>query len=148
VDQTDHHILRLLDEDARRPVALIAEKLKLARGTVHSRISRLLSPDVLRPHSSRIRPEALGYPMRAFITVTVDQSRLSETMTSLAKIREVVECVAISGSGDVLCQVVARNTEHLYEIGQAISTAPGIQRTATSIVLREHLAFRIVQLLT
>lgn len=147
MDHTDRRILRVLDEDIRRPIALIAEKLHLARGTVQSRLVRLLSASVLRPHSSRIVPESIGYSMRAFVTATVEQGELAVTVPALARIREVVECVAISGSGDVLCQVVARNTDHLYEIGQAISAAPGIQRTSTSIVLREYLSYRMTQLL-
>lgn len=46
-----------------------------------------------------------------------------------------------------MCQVVARDNDHLYEIGQRILSEEGVQRTVTSIVLREHIAQRMDQLL-
>jgi DNA-binding Lrp family transcriptional regulator len=68
-------------------------------------------------------------------------------MTALRDIDEVVECVAVAGGIDLLIQVVARDSDDLYRLGQVILRCPGIRRTATSIVLNELIGYRMGQLL-
>ena len=41
MDETDHHLLSLLRQDARLSVAALAQKLDVSRGTVSNRIRRL-----------------------------------------------------------------------------------------------------------
>ena len=41
LDETDRRLLLALDEDPRLPVAILAQRLSLARGTVHARLERL-----------------------------------------------------------------------------------------------------------
>ena len=40
LDDVDRAILRELDDDARMPVAVLAQRLGLARGTVHARLAK------------------------------------------------------------------------------------------------------------
>ena len=53
LDATDRRILLELDDDPRLPVALLAQRLSLARGTVHARLERLAASGALRSHSAR-----------------------------------------------------------------------------------------------
>ncbi|BCW36023.1 AsnC family transcriptional regulator [Arthrobacter sp. StoSoilA2] len=146
-DSTDVQLFGVLDIDPRRPAAKIAEELGLARGTVNSRLEKYRKGKVLRPSSVRIPPASLGLRARAFVTAAVTQNALERSIAALRSIPEVVECLAISGANDVLCQVVARDTDHLYEVGQRILRSPGIVRTSTAIVLNEYIDYRINQLL-
>jgi len=68
-------------------------------------------------------------------------------MLALLDIASIIECVATSGENDLLCQVVARDTDDLYEVGQRILRCPGVRRTATSIVLKELIEYRMTPLL-
>lgn len=146
LDRTDRRILADLDRDPRRSAATVADALGLARGTVHTRLERMKSLD-FQPNSVRILPELLGYSTRAFVSLELSQGSLDRVVTHLRSIPEVVETVAISGREDLMCQVLARDNDHLYEIGQQILLEPGVQRTVTSIVLREHITRRLRQLL-
>jgi DNA-binding Lrp family transcriptional regulator len=146
-DTNDRRLLTALDKDARAPIALLAHALGMARGTVQSRLGRFARSKDLRPNSSRIKPASLGFPLRAVVTATMRQTELQRTMASLRKVPYVIECLAVSGSNDVLCQIVARDTPHLFVIGQAILLVPGIERTATSVVLEEHIEYRMSQLI-
>ncbi|BDZ49957.1 AsnC family transcriptional regulator [Frondihabitans sucicola] len=147
LDPTDRRLLTALDVNPRAAIASLADLVGLARGTVHHRLERFgQSPDV-RANSTRVRPAALGLPLRAVVTATILQSERLRTMSGLAAIPQVVECLAVTGSDDLLCHVVARDTEHLREVGLAILAIPGIQRTSTSVVLEEPLEYRVAQLL-
>lgn len=147
VDAVSRRILRALDEQPRATVAWLSERLSIARGTVQARLAGLYEPEVLRPTSTLVRPEALGLSVRAIVTAEVDQARFDEAIGALRTITEVVECVAIAGQSDLQCQVFARDSADLYRIGQLILRCPGIRRTATAVVLRELIEYRVGQLL-
>lgn len=147
LDPTDRRLLTALEPNPRTPIASLADLVGLARGTVQHRLERFGASRDLRVNSTRVKPAALGLPLRAVVTATILQSERVRTMAGLAAIRQVVECLAVTGSDDLLCHVVARDTEHLREVGLAILAVPGIQRTSTSVVLEEPLEYRIAQLL-
>lgn len=147
LDRSSRSILAALDRDPRATVGWLAETLGLARGTVQNRIGRLFDGRTLRPNSTTVHPESLGYAVRAMVTVEVDQHRFENAMVALREIPQIIECVAMSGQNDLLIQVVARDADDLYEVGQQILRCPGIRRTATSLVLKELIEHRVAQLL-
>jgi len=147
LDATDRRILLALDDDPRATVQLLALRLSLARGTVHARLERMAREQVMRKNSIRLSAPALGYPMRAFVTAEVDQDQFDEMMADMADIAEVVECVGLAGENDLMIQIVARDADHVYDITKRIKGCRGINRTATSIVLRELLGYRFEHLL-
>jgi DNA-binding Lrp family transcriptional regulator len=147
LDRSDRSLLQALESNPRSSVALLAEQVGLARGTVQHRLREFLGIRDLRLNSTRVRASAIGLPLRAVVTATILQSDRDQTMAGLAAIPEVVECLGVTGAYDLLCHVVARDTEHLQEISNSIRAIPGIQRTSTSVVLEEALEYRMAQLL-
>jgi DNA-binding Lrp family transcriptional regulator len=147
VDATDRRILKALDEDPRATVQWIAQRLDLARGTVHARLDRLSDVSTLRLNSLRLNHQALGYPLRAIVTADADQDELDLMIADLQTIPEVIECLAIAGESDLFIEIVAKDANDIYVITQRIMRCRGIRRTATSMVLRELIARRYDQLL-
>lgn len=146
LDATDARILLTLDRDPRATVAAIAQRLGLARGTVHSRLERLSGSDQLRASSSRIRPAALGRGVAASIQVEVDQHQIGAAIAGLERVPEVLECFAPAGATDLLLRVVARDPDDLYRVAEDVRLCPGIVRTSTSLFLREVIPYRIAPL--
>ncbi|AUI50306.1 Lrp/AsnC family transcriptional regulator [Arthrobacter crystallopoietes] len=147
LDQTDRKILLALDEDPRIPVMLLAQKLGLARGTVHSRLERLAAAGTLRPNSARVLPEAVGRGVTAMVSAELDQSKLNDAIDALRNIPEVLECHAPAGDTDLLLRVVAKSPDDLYRVSEEIRLCPGITRTSTQMFLREVIPYRITGLL-
>lgn len=147
VDATDRKILEQLDIDGRMPVAMIAQNLNLARGTVQARLDRMQASDVFRPHSSRVKPAAFGRPVAAMVQVELDQHLIQEAIGALAGIPEVLECFAPAGDTDLLLRVVARDPDDLYRVSEEIRLCPGIMRTSTSLFLRQVIPYRVTGLL-
>jgi DNA-binding Lrp family transcriptional regulator len=147
LDQTDRRILLALDEDPRIPIMMLAQKLGLARGTVHSRIERMKSAGILRPNSARVLPAATGRGVMAMVSAELDQSKLNKAIEALRQIPEVLECHAPAGDTDLLILVVAKSPDDLYRVSEEIRLCPGIMRTSTQMFLREVIPYRTTGLL-
>lgn len=147
LDATDARLLLALGGDPRASVSALAQQLGLARNTVQSRLARLESNGVLAPLDRRIRPEALGYRLGAYVTVQVVQRSLVEVSDALAHIPEVVEVTGLSGVADLLVHVVARDADDLWRISEHLLAIPGVQRIDTALALRRFVDHRMTPLL-
>ena len=147
LDATDARILLALDDDPQASVMALATRLGLARNTVHARLRRLEDGGALGPYSRRLDPAALGHGLLAFLTLSISQREGERAGEELAQIPEVVEMHAVTGDGDLLARVVARDTADLYRVTELILQAPGVVRASTSIALLEVQPMRIAPLL-
>ncbi|MEU3745932.1 MULTISPECIES: Lrp/AsnC family transcriptional regulator [Streptomyces] len=146
VDALDTRILRLLIEQPRTSVREYARILGVARGTVQARIDRLERDGVITATGPVLSPAALGHPVLAFVHVEVTQGRLDEVGDALARVPEIVEAFSITGGGDLLTRVVARDAGHLEDVIQRLIRLPGVVRTRTEIALRERVPHRLLPL--
>jgi DNA-binding Lrp family transcriptional regulator len=55
--------------------------------------------------------------------------------------------LGISGQGDLLVLVVARDADDLYRIAGRLLAIDGVERTTTSLVMRRLVDHRVTQLL-
>ncbi len=147
IDAVDARILMELAEHPRATTAAVAERVGIARNTAQSRLARLERNGTLGGFERRVDPQALGYPLTAFVTAQVTQRHLDEVGSALADIPEVVEVHGISGAVDLLVHVVAAHADDLYRIAGQILSIPGIERSNTSLVMRSLVDYRITPLL-
>ena len=147
LDATDARLLMALSADPRATVLSLAATLGLARNTVQARLARLESAGVLDPFERRVRPEALGYRLGAYVTVQVVQRSLADVADALAAIPEVLEVIGLSGVADLLVQVVAVDADDLWRITEQVLAIPGVQRTDTNLALRRFVDHRMTPLL-
>jgi DNA-binding Lrp family transcriptional regulator len=148
VDATDARILSALADDPRAPGIALADRTGLSRNTVQARLSKLETDGALQSFERRIDPAAVGYPLAAFILVNVTQRKLGAIAVELAAIPEVLEVLGLSGAVDLLVRAVARDGDDLYRIAGRILDIDGVEKTATSLVMRELVEFRLAPLLS
>ncbi len=125
----------------------LADETGLARNTVHSRLAKFERDGVLRSFERRIEPAALGYPLTAFILVTVTQRKLGPIGQALECIPEVAEVHGLSGVTDLLVHIVARDADDLYRIAGQILDIDGVEKTTTGLVMRQLVDYRLTPLL-
>ena len=147
IDDIDSQILHALIKDPRATVVALAHTTGLARNTIHSRLARLEADGVLQSFERRIDPAALGYPLTAFIMVTVTQRKLSAIGNALESVPEVIEVHGLSGVTDLLVHIVARNAEDLYRVAGQILEIDGVEKTTTGLVMRRLVDYRLSPLL-
>ncbi|NLG47382.1 Lrp/AsnC family transcriptional regulator [Gordonia sp. (in: high G+C Gram-positive bacteria)] len=147
LDRTDARILRALCAFPRATGVQLAGLVNMARNTVQARLGRWDTEDLLAPFDRRVDPRDLGYPLRAYIAVVVDQHRLEEVVESLGEIPEVLEVVGISGIADLQLLVVAADADDLYRIAGQVLGVSGVDRTTVSVVMHEAIPYRTLPLI-
>ena len=135
IDELDARLIATLRANPRIGLLEVARQLGVARGTAQARLAKLEARGVITGHGPEVDPHAMGYPIAAFMLVELAQGRLDEAVTALDAIPEVLEADATSGPHDLICRVVARDTEHLQELVNSMLATPAIRRCTSYIVL-------------
>ena len=147
MDDLDATLIHLLAEHPRVGVLEASRRLGVARGTVQARLNKLTDSGVITGWGPDLDPEALGYPVTAFLTLEIRQGAGHESVAEhLAQIPEVLEAFTITGAGDMWCRVVARSNNDLQRVIDAVLASPGIVRSSTVIALATQVPYRILPL--
>jgi DNA-binding Lrp family transcriptional regulator len=142
IDLLDEQLLVLLRERPRIGLVEAARLLGVARGTVQARLDKLQRAGVVTGFGPDIDLRRLGFPILAFVTIELQQGRLQDAIDALRDVPEVVEVFGTTGPEDLLCRVVARDTDHLQRVLGRILASHAIQRTSTHIALTEQISYR------
>jgi DNA-binding Lrp family transcriptional regulator len=147
VDALDARLIDLLAAEPRIGVLECARRLRVARGTVQARLDKLTARGVIRSYGPEIAPDALGYSVTAFVTLEIRQRFGHDPVTAhLSQIPEVLEAHTITGSGDLLCRIVARSNADLQRVIDQVMSFEGIVRASTNIALAEQIHYRTLPL--
>jgi DNA-binding Lrp family transcriptional regulator len=146
-DAVDLALLRVLIDNPRAATVTVAEEAGVARNTVHARFKRWDDAGVLHRFDLRINPRALGFALRAYVFTRVEQRLLAAVSQALYDVAEVTAVDGLSGDDDLIVHVVARDADDLYRIAGQILDIDGVERTRTSLVMRELVERRVAQLL-
>lgn len=147
LDSLDGRLIRLLAAEPRIGMLECSRRLGVARGTVQARLDKLTARGVIRGYGPDVDPAALGYPVTGFLTLEISQDRGHRGIAAhLATIPEVLEAHTITGTGDMLCRVVARSNADLQRVIDDIVGYDGVLRCSTIIALAEQIPYRVLPL--
>jgi DNA-binding Lrp family transcriptional regulator len=147
IDELDARLIELLTGEPRIGVLEASRRLGVARGTVQARLDRMADRGVITGYGPDIDPAAIGHGVTAFVTLELAQARGRERVAErLALIDEILEAHTITGPGDVLCRVVARDNADLQRVIDALVEVPGVVRTSTVIALATTVGYRTTPL--
>ncbi len=147
IDALDVRILQLFTEAPDVGVLGASRRLGVARGTVQARLERLITRGVISSFAPRIDPAALGYPVTAFCTLEIRQGRgHAPVVEHLSAIPEVLEAHTITGTGDLLIRVVARDNPDLQRVIDLVVDDTHVIRAATAISLATRIELRSLPL--
>jgi DNA-binding Lrp family transcriptional regulator len=135
IDRLDSRLITTLREHPRVGLLEVARRLGVARGTVQARLAKLEAGGVITGHGPEVDPAALGYSISAFVFIELAQGQLAAAVAAMEELPEVLEADAISGPQDLICRVVARDTEHLQALVNELLRTPAIRRCTSYIVL-------------
>jgi len=138
IDDTDRELLALLRQDARMPVATLAAKLKVARGTVQNRMKRLERDGVIVGYTVRVKPQAEAHRIRALMTIVVEGNRGAEVLHALRGHPNVTGLHSTNGRWDLIAELRADTLEAFDRVLGNIRLIDGIASTETSLLLSTH----------
>jgi DNA-binding Lrp family transcriptional regulator len=147
IDELDARLIELLAAEPRVGVLEASRRLEVARGTVQARLDRLQARGVVTGYGPDIDPAALGHGVSAFVTLEIRQAGGHDPVAErLAGIPEVLQVHTITGTGDMLCRVVARTNADLQRVIDAIVGVAGVVRASTVIALATPVPYRVLPL--
>ncbi|MCB0897124.1 MAG: Lrp/AsnC family transcriptional regulator [Nocardioidaceae bacterium] len=147
MDDLDSRLIELFATEPRIGVLEASRRLGVARGTVQARLDRLAASGVITGWGPDLSPEALGFPVTAFLTLEIRQETSQGghdvVGAHLAAIPEVLEVQTITGAGDMWARVVARSNADLQRVIDAVLEHPAIVRCSTVIALATQVPYRV-----
>lgn len=136
----DRELLEVLRENARMPVATIANRLSLSRTTVQSRLERLEKNGVIAGYSVRLSDEYSSGLVRAHILITIAPKSLSQVTSALDRMKAVTDLHSVSGTFDLIAIIASPSISELDQVIDDIGSIDGVDRTLSSIVLSTRIA--------
>ncbi|GAA4731617.1 Lrp/AsnC family transcriptional regulator [Nocardioides endophyticus] len=147
MDDLDGRLIDLFADDPRVGVLEASRRLGVARGTVQARLDKLAATGVITGWGPDLSPEALGYPVTAFLTLEIRQETSSGGHDAVAQhleqIPEVLEAHTITGAGDLWVRVVARSNADLQRVIDGVLDDARIVRSSTVIALATQVPYRV-----
>ena len=131
-------LLALLRADARASVALLAHQLKVSRGTVSNRITRMQNDGVIVGYTVRLRPDAQVDQITAWMSIAVEGNQTRSVISTLLGEPGVAALHDTNGRWDLLAALRASNLAELAEVLERVRLIKGIGATETSIHLQTY----------
>ncbi|HCZ17185.1 MAG TPA: Lrp/AsnC family transcriptional regulator [Accumulibacter sp.] len=138
MDALDQQLIGLLRSDARLTVAALAHRLKVSRGTITNRITRLEDDGVIVGYTVRLRPDARPNEIHAWMSIAVEGNETRAVIASLLGEPGVAEIHDTNGRWDLLAGLRAANLSELSSVLERVRLIKGIQSTETSIHLQTY----------
>jgi Lrp/AsnC family transcriptional regulator, regulator for asnA, asnC and gidA len=135
IDDVDKAIIEQLQQDGRLPYTKLATAVGLSEAAVRQRVQRLVESGVVQIVAVT-DPLTLGFRREAMIGLKVEGD-LRGVADKIAAIPEVSYVVVVSGSFDLLMEVVCEDDEHLLALlNDTVRSVPGVRSTETFTYLR------------
>ena len=136
IDETDIKIIRLLQEEGRRPNVDIAHNVGISEATVRKRLNRLFSERIIKV-VGMVAPARVGLPKETIIFLQVELAQLDEVTAKLAQMPETRSLRYTTGEYDMVLEAFFPSDEALLQfLTRRLAPIAGIRRTATAHVLR------------
>lgn len=135
MNDTDRQLLSLLRDNARESIATLARKLRVSRGTVQNRLSRLEQEGVIVGYTVRVKPGTQAHRIRAVMTISIEGSTTNAVLQTLRGDPNVHTLHTTNGRWDVIAEIHADTLESFDQVLGRIRLIPGISSSETSILL-------------
>ncbi len=141
LDKFDRRILNLLQEDASRSTAEIAELVGMSQSPCWRRIQRLKDEGYITRQVAIVDRRKVGFTAQVFALVKLTmhgRQNLDEFAEMIRKYPEVIECHVLMGAFDFLIRVVAADVDAYQAFFfEKLSRLPGVQEVNSVFSLSE-----------
>ncbi len=118
LDDKDHSILRLLQENARITVKEISDTIHLSTTPVHERIKRMEASGVIKQYATLVDHTKVNKGLMVICYVSLKQHSKNagqKFIKIMHDLSEVLECYNISGEFDFMLKVLCEDMNAYYD---------------------------------
>ena len=136
LDDVDHQILRLLKENARRPLRSIAEQVGLTVAPVQRRIARLEDAGVIERYTVQVDQSRVASGIEAVVELRYQAGlELPALLELIGDIPEVGEVLTLAGDPDAMVRITVSGVHELGRIVRQLRASGRVASTKTMVVL-------------
>jgi DNA-binding Lrp family transcriptional regulator len=137
LDEADYALLDVLCHDGRASISALARAAATTEGRVSRRLATLFDTGVVYLDVD-LASAALGFPLSAYLWLTVAPAQLETACLALAAHDETPFVAALSGRSNIVAAVTCRDLDDLYAyVTTKIAAIDGVQSMEISPVLRQ-----------
>ncbi|WP_160119123.1 Lrp/AsnC family transcriptional regulator [Sphingosinicella microcystinivorans] len=140
IDIGDRKILRELQRNARLSNIDLAARVGMSPSTCLRRTRALEEAGIISGYVAVVDPAALGSSISLYIMIDLDQRIETDAKMFFDKIARddrIVECVALTGTHDILVRAVVRDMADMAQLTMdTLLKLPSVRSLTSSIVMR------------
>lgn len=137
IDPLNWKILNHLQQNARVSFATIGREIGLTAPAVGERVKKMEDAGILKGYNAVVSHALTGHQLKAIITLRAFMGKLKPFLALVITLNEVVNCYRITGSENIVMEVVIKDQAHLEKF---IDTLIQYGETRTNIVLSHVIA--------
>ena len=137
LNSLDMKAVKLLLRNGRASWAELGKQLGLSAPAAADRAHKLEQRGVIRGYAALVDPASVGYPLTAYISVTLaSHGKRGAFLRAIEKMEQVTECHHVAGDDDYLLKVRCRGNQDLdHLLATELKDKLGVAKTRTTIVL-------------
>ena len=112
LDQIDRKILTILQASAKITNAQLSKEIGLSPAPTLERVKKLENAGILKSYHAKIDTDKIGLGVSTFVSVSLkghNKDNIDNFLSEINKIDEVIECHHITGSGDFILKIIAKD---------------------------------------
>ncbi|KIC29727.1 Lrp/AsnC family transcriptional regulator [Leisingera sp. ANG-S5] len=134
-DDHDRLLISLLRKDGRAPVSKLAEIMGVSRGTVQTRLDRLLESGALLGFTARVRDDYESDQIRAIMMIEVMGKNTSQVIRRMRGLPELTMMHTTSGKWDLIAEITVASLQDFDRVLREVRLIDGVMNSETSILL-------------
>ncbi|RYF66713.1 MAG: Lrp/AsnC family transcriptional regulator [Cytophagaceae bacterium] len=138
LDDTDFHLLTLLQRDAKRTIKELAEELGMTTTPIFERIKRMERDGVIEAYVALVNQDKIGRPLIVFCNVSMPDytpDNIAAFENYIRQMPDVLEAYHLAGTIDYQLKVVMSDIKAYASFLQQMAKLPMIRVYSSSIAL-------------
>jgi DNA-binding Lrp family transcriptional regulator len=139
IDDIDKKILEILQARAKITNAKLSEEIGLSPAPTLERVKKLEQMGIISSYHAKLNTEKIGLGVTTFVLATLvghNRANIEGFIEAIDKIPEVIECHHITGAGDFILKVIAKDISSYQKLMlEKVSDIPQVDNMQSMVVL-------------
>ena len=112
IDNIDRKILRMLQENSKITNAYLSKQIGLSPAPTLERVRKLEKKGIIIGYHAQLNLSKIGLGVSTFVLVSLkehNKKNINIFLNKINKVKNVIECHHITGTGDFILKVVSEN---------------------------------------
>lgn len=134
-DELDRRMIAHLRSDGRASVSALSAALRVARGTIQSRLARLVETGTVLGFTIRVREDYDAQTVRAVMMIEVVGKSTNQVIRKLRGIPEIQALHTTNGTWDLVANICAAGLSDFDRVLRDVRNIDGVSNSETSLLL-------------